>query len=315
MWGSQPPLTGLVFESASPARPILKWAGGKQQMLDHLLAHVPAHFNTYIEPFFGGGALFFALRPRRAIIADSNPELINLYRVVASNVEALIAALAPLPLDEDSFYRIRDLNVEQLDPVARAARTIYLNRTCFNGLYRVNRKGQFNTPYGRYTNPTVCDPVNLRAASVVLAAAEIILADYKDVLHNRPQPGDFVFLDPPYLPVAEYSDFKRYTKEQFREQDHRELAIEVRRLHELGCHVLLTNSNHPLVQDLYGEYQVKVYQTLRLINKDAGNRTGEDTLVIIPSRQHKLTLRPVTLPEQMKRFPPTRFMGSKSAIL
>ncbi len=311
MHESQLPLDGLV-----KAKPVLKWAGGKQQMVDLLLAHVPPRYNTYIEPFFGGGALFFALRPQRAIIADSNPELINLYRVVATDVEALIVALAAMATDEELFYQVRRLDVAALDPIAQAARTIYLNRTCFNGLYRVNRKGQFNTPYGHYANPTVCDPINLRAASAALRTADIIQGDYTDVLRAQAQPDDLVFLDPPYLPISAYSDFKRYTKEQFYEDDHRELAAEVRRLHEMGCHVLLTNSNHPLVHELYSEYQVEVHQTRRLINKDATKRTGEDVLVVVPPRRRLAPVRPVVhLPMQMKCFPSTRFMGSKNAIL
>jgi len=297
-------------------KPILKWAGGKQQMLDVLLSHVPKQYNRYIEPFFGGGALFFALEPKDAIIADSNPELINLYRVVVENVEELILILKEMKNDEATYYEIRSLDPALLSPVERAARTIYLNRTCYNGLYRVNRKGQFNVPYGKYKNPKICDEDNLRAASNALQDALIVEGDYKDVLREYARPGDFIYLDPPYLPVGKYADFKRYTKEQFYEEDHIELAQEVQRLHKLGCHVLLTNSNHPLVHELYGKYKISVHKTRRNINSNASKRTGEDVLVKVEPKQHIFIVpEPVKLPSQMNKYPPTRFMGSKQNLL
>ena len=178
---------------------------------------------------------FSRLCQKQAVVSDSNPELVNLYRVVAEDVEGLISALRGMRNDEKLFYEVRAQNTSLLTPVEIAARTIYLNRTCFNGLYRVNRKGQFNVPYGRYRNPTICDDTNLRAASAALHDTEIILGDYKDVLAEYAKPGDFIYLNPPYLPISDYSDFKRYTKEQFYEDDHRELAQEVERLHKLGC--------------------------------------------------------------------------------
>ncbi|MEK4127396.1 Dam family site-specific DNA-(adenine-N6)-methyltransferase [Anoxybacillus sp. FSL W8-0382] len=297
-------------------KPILKWAGGKQQMLDVLLPQVPKQYNRYIEPFFGGGALFFALTPKDAIIADSNPELINLYRVVADNVEELISILKEMKNDESFYYEVRGLDPDLLSPVERAARTIYLNRTCYNGLYRVNRKGQFNVPYGKYKNPKICDEKNLRAASNALQDVLIVEGDYKDVLREHARPGDFIFLDPPYLPVGKYSDFKRYTKEQFYEEDHIELAQEVDRLHELGCYVILTNSNHPLVHELYGKYAISVHKTRRNINSDASKRTGEDVMVKVEPKQRIFIVpEPVKLPSQMDKYPPTRFMGSKQNLL
>src|SRR5262249_52819966 len=158
---------------------------------------------------------------------DSSPELINVYKVLVSDLELLIKQLRGMKTDEGSFYKVRSQEVEKLSLIERAARTIYLNKTCFNGLYRVNRQGKFNVPYGRYKNPTICDEDNLRQASQVLQRAEIILGDYKTVLQRCARPSDLIFLDPPYLPVSTYSDFKRYTKEQFYEEDHKELAAEV----------------------------------------------------------------------------------------
>ncbi|MCK5056228.1 MAG: Dam family site-specific DNA-(adenine-N6)-methyltransferase [Candidatus Aminicenantes bacterium] len=298
------------------ARPILKWAGGKQQLMQQLLQRVPKNYRQYIEPFIGGGALFFALTPDAAIIADSNPELMNLYRTVVNDVESLIEILKGFKTDKDSYYKIRFLNTTQLSDVERAARTIYLNRTCFNGLYRVNKKGQFNVPYGDYKNPRIYYPEYLRAASIVLKSTTIICADYREVLAKHAREGDFIYLDPPYLPVSKYSDFKRYTKEQFYEEEHIELAKEVKRLHELGCHVLLTNSNHPLVYELYNGFRIEVFQTRRNISKDAKNRKGEDVIVNIPPhRKFLLRVEPPTLKETILRYPPTRFMGSKQNIL
>ena len=215
-------------------KPILKWAGGKTQLITHLLPHVPERFGTYIEPFFGGGAVFFTLQPERAIISDSNPELVNLYRQVATAVDSVIHCLKRYRNTRDDFYAVRAQNWQMLDPEEAAARMIYLNRTCFNGLYRVNRKGDFNVPYGRYSNPRICDEANLRAASALLKRADIFCGDFSLVLDECAKPGDFVFLDPPYLPVGKWGDFKRYTKEQFYEDDHRRLAETTKRLMERG---------------------------------------------------------------------------------
>ena len=205
-------------------KPILKWAGGKTQLITQLLPHVPERFGTYIEPFFGGGALFFTLQPERAIISDSNPELVNLYRQVATAVDSVIGCLKRYRNTREGYYAVRAQDWHILAPAEAAARMIYLNRTCFNGLYRVNRKGDFNVPYGRYSNPRICDEANLRAASVLLKRADILCGDFAQVLDECAKPGDFVFLDPPYLPVGKWGDFKRYTKEQFYEADHRRLA-------------------------------------------------------------------------------------------
>lgn len=266
------------------AKPVLKWAGGKKQMLDILLSNMPAKYNKYIEPFVGGGALFFELSPENSIISDSNPELINLYKVIAKDPEELIAKLKDMKNEEEFYYLVRATNPNSLSNLEKAARTLYLNRTCFNGLYRVNKKGEFNVPFGKYKNPKICDEETIHAVSRVLKYTTIINNDYKEVLRQYAEPGDFIFLDPPYVPVSQYSDFKRYTKEQFHEKDQRELAEEVKRLKELGCYVLLTNSNHSLVHELYGDYEINIHQTKRNISSNASKRTGEDVLVKVDPR-------------------------------
>lgn len=299
-----------------PAKPFLKWAGGKTQLLDEIKKRVPKKYGRYIEPFVGGGAVFFALQPESGIIADSNPELINTYKQVTENVEDVIRNLRTFENSQDMFYEVRALDWQNLTPVEAAARMIYLNKTCFNGLYRVNRKGQFNVPFGRYKAPKICDEAALYAASDALKSAEIICGDYKTVLQETAREGDFVFLDPPYLPVSAFADFKRYTKEQFYEEDHVELAKEIQRLHEVGCHVILTNSNHPLVHDLYGQFTIDVVPTKRYISCSGNGRTGEDAIVTIPPRK-KLQFKvvPKELPSQVSLYPPTRFMGSKNKLL
>ena len=298
------------------AKPILKWAGGKTQMLNDLLPKVPSSYGRYIEPFFGGGAMFFALQPENAIIADSNPELINMYRQVAVNVDEVIQYLKKYENTSEMFYTVREQEWTQLPKAEAAARTIFLNRTCFNGLYRVNKQGKFNVPYGKYANPKICDEDGLKAASEALKKAEILCGDYLLVLDHYAQPGDFVFLDPPYLPISEYADFKRYTKEQFYEEDHIELAKIIMRLQERGCHIILTNSNHPLVHELYAPFTIDVIQTKRHISCNGSTRKGEDVIVTIPPKQQTLVkLDPQPMPQQVSAYPPTRFMGSKSKLL
>lgn len=270
----------LIAERPAVLKPLMKWAGGKTQMLDVLAPLVPQQYGKYIEPFFGGGALFFHLRPQRAVIADSNFELISLYRTVATNALDVIEVLGTMRNEEAYFYEVRKQCFTDLDPVTAAARTIFLNRTCFNGLYRVNRKGHFNVPYGRYKTLSLPSRELMEAAAQVLRTATIVHGDYRDVLKNYAQPGDFVFLDPPYLPVGVYSDFRRYTRDQFGESDHCNLAAEVHRLVELGVNVLLTNSDHPLVAQLYGDFEIQVIPTKRFINSRGSGRSGRDAIVI-----------------------------------
>lgn len=306
----------LRREPLRECRPLLKWAGGKTQLLGQIAARMPQDYGRYIEPFLGGGALFFALQPREAVIADSNPELVNLYRAVAQQVDEVIEQLRRYCNTEEMFYAVRAQDWQALPAAEAAARTLFLNRTCFNGLYRVNRQGQFNVPFGRYKNPRILDETLLRNASELLQRATLLCADYRQVLREHARPGDFVFLDPPYLPVSAFSDFKRYTKEQFHEADHHQLADEVERLHELGCHTVLTNSNHPLVDERYGHFALDVLPTKRNISSNGKGRQGEDVIVRIPPMpRFDTALMAQPLPEQALRYPTTRFMGSKNKLL
>ncbi|MXZ56774.1 MAG: Dam family site-specific DNA-(adenine-N6)-methyltransferase [Gammaproteobacteria bacterium] len=298
------------------AKPFLKWAGGKTQLLNELLAKAPRKFDRYVEPFLGGGSMFFALRPREAVLSDSNLELINTYRCIVHELDAVLTHLSQFENSKEYFYKIRERRFEELEPAFAAARTIYLNRTCYNGLYRVNKQGHFNVPYGKYKNPDLYPYEVLETASVALQHAQILHSDYKEILTHTTKPGDFVYLDPPYLPVSKYADFKRYTKEQFYEEDHRELAELTSQLQSKGCYVLLTNSNHPLVHELYAPHEIEIVSTRRNISSKSTTRNSEDAIVTIKPRQ-RLSLRAVPKPmnAQMKQYPPTRYMGAKNKVL
>ena len=298
------------------SKPILKWAGGKSQLWYEIEKHIPTNFNKYIEPFLGGGAIFFGLSPDKAVISDSNPDLINLYEVVRDNVYNLIDILNTYHNDEAFYYFMRSQDPESLSKLERAARMMYLNKTCFNGLYRVNKKGQFNVPFGKYKNPKICDEESLLSASETLKGKILVCDDYLEVLNQYATEGDVIFLDPPYLPISEYSDFKRYTKDFFDVEDHKELADEVHRLYDLGCNVILTNSNHPLVHELYSNYDIEVHQTKRYINSKGNKRVGEDVVVLAqPVRKSIRVVKPQVPDNQMEKFPGTRYMGSKQNLI
>lgn len=268
-----------LFPAEVAIKPFLKWAGGKTQLIPALSQHIPANFNKYIEPFIGGGALFFYLNPEKAIISDSNEELIITYKAVRDNVEEIISILDGYRNEDVFYYKIRALNPNKLSATERAARLIYLNKTCFNGLYRVNKKGLFNVPYGKRSGEFL-NREQLRDSSEFLQKAKILHSDYLVTLKKHATRGDLIFLDPPYYPVGKYSDFKRYTKEFFYHEDHIILKKEFDRLVGIGCHVILTNSDHPVVMDLYKDYEVKVIETKRLISSNPKTRNGKDIIVI-----------------------------------
>lgn len=268
-----------LFPEFQVQKPFLKWAGGKTQMIPDLLRFAPNNFNKYIEPFIGGGALYFNLHHSKSIISDLNEDLIITYRQVKEDVCSVIEVLETYDNTENFYYKIRSINVNKLPPSERAARLIFLNKTCFNGLFRVNKKGEFNVPYGK-RNGSFLKIENLLGASDYLKDTEIYHEDYKSVLKKFAKKGDFVFLDPPYQPVGQFSDFKRYTKEQFYEKDQIELAILFQQLVKKGCYVMLTNSNHPFILDLYKDYHIETIQTKRLISSDPKTRTGIDIIVL-----------------------------------
>ena len=267
-----------LFPKDVSIKPFLKWAGGKTQLLSELHKYVPNNFNKYIEPFIGGGAMFFSLNPHESIIADANEELVITYRQVKIAVEKVIEHLKTFEHNETFYYNLRSLDPNELEHSYRAARLIYLNKTCFNGLYRVNKKGQFNVPYGKGNN-SFLNVEALRNASEFLSQTTIITGDYLDVLRRFATAGDFIFLDPPYYPVSKHSDFKRYTKEFFYHEDQVRLKQEFDRLVNIGCKVVLTNSDHEVILNLYSDYKIDIIETRRMISSNSKTRTGKDIIV------------------------------------
>ena len=266
------------------ASPIVKWVGGKSKLLSELLARMPEQFGRYYEPFAGGAAMFFRLAPRRAVLADSNPDLIGLYMAVAKDVNAVIRRLEGHRDDHDEahYYEMRtrwnDRDAQWSTP-ERAAAFIYLNKTCFNGLWRVNRAGAFNVPIGRYTDPPICVPEALRAAQQVLARAEIRRADYRTAVRDA-RAGDFLYFDPPYDPVTPTANFTSYTANAFGADEQRALAETARELVGRGCQVMLSNSDTPFIRSLYKSFRVDRVKCARAINSNAAKRGDVDELII-----------------------------------
>jgi DNA adenine methylase len=234
------------MHDGAPA-PFLKWAGGKRQLLPRILALAPARIETYYEPFVGGGAVFFALagerRFARALLGDANPELVNCYETVRDDVAGVIAELRKHRNTPAAYYRVRARDPKRLSNAARAARVIYLNRCGYNGLYRVNSDGRFNVPFGRYASPNICDVPRLEAAARALTGVEIICGDFREVLaQQRPGGRDFVYLDPPYVPISPTASFTAYAQRAFGPEDQRRLAETLRALSRECVPALLSNS-------------------------------------------------------------------------
>lgn len=265
-------------------RPFVKWAGGKRQLLDILQAEAPEKFNRYFEPFVGGGALLFATLPKTATIYDVNAELINCYETIRDDVEQLLRALRlhKQKNNADHFYAVRAKNPQRLSAVQRAARFIYLNKTCFNGLYRENSKGQFNAPYGRYVNPNIADTDNLHAVSAYLEQAKIKIScsDFRKVL-DEARAGDFVYFDPPYVPLTATASFTKYTGADFGEQDQRDLAAVFSELVRKNVFVMLSNSNTAFIRELYSGFKIRTIEASRAINcKSAGRGRAKNEVLI-----------------------------------
>ncbi len=253
-------------------RPFLKWAGGKRQIVHELASHVPADYRTYHEPFLGGGALFFAVRPRRAALADNNLRLVRTWRAIRDDVEQVITLLRTYPHNRDFYLELRKKDVDAESDVMVAAWLLYLNKTAYNGLYRVNRRNQFNVPFGRYANPTICPTDNLRACSRALQGAEISHSDFTAVL-ERSRSGDFVYFDPPYAPLSATSYFTSYTAEGFGGKDQTRLRDVASELKARRVTVLLSNSNSEFVRNLYSEgFVIREVMASRSVNCRADKR-------------------------------------------
>jgi DNA adenine methylase len=264
------------------AHPFLKWVGGKRQLLPILLTYVPEQVEgTYYEPFIGGGALFWSLvssgRIKKAAISDVNVELVTAYDIVRSKPNELIRLLQSWPHTEVFFYELR-ASMDS-DPVFRAARMIYLNKTGFNGLYRVNRSGQFNVPFGKYANPKICDDKILLACSKALQGCRIEVRDFEETVSDATE-GDFIYFDPPYVPVTATSNFTSYTDKGFDDNDQARVASVAQRLVSRGVQVLASNSDMPAVHSLYSSFHRTSVPARRNLNSKADARGPVAELVI-----------------------------------
>lgn len=274
------------------AAPFVKWAGGKSQLLEQFEPLFPVQFDKYIEPFVGGGAVFFHLYNQGRIgggvvLNDLNEELMTCYEVIRDQVDDLIEELRrheSFKMEEIYFYEVRKWDrrpdFHERSPVERAARMIFLNRTCYNGLYRVNSRNQFNVPFGRYKNPTICDEENLRAVSQALQGVELHSEDFEQCI-KWVGPDDFVYLDPPYHPLSETSSFTSYTRDDFGEADQKRLAKTFRQLNKKGCRVMLSNSCTPFIRKLYDGHRRERVFARRAISCKGDGRGGISELVIL----------------------------------
>ena len=266
--------------------PVVKWAGGKRQLLDVILPLLPARIAFYCEPFVGGGAVLFARQPRRGLVNDLNSGLMELYAVIRDDVDALIADLHRHENTAEYFYRLRNLDRDPagfsaLSPVERASRLLYLNKTCYNGLFRVNAAGHFNTPFGNYKNPNLTDERTLRAVSRYLTknALELRSEDFESTLADVPR-GGFVYLDPPYDPLSDTANFTGYQSGGFG----RDAQLRLRRccgdLHRRGVRFLLSNSSTPFIRGLYDDFEIHTVQARRAVNRDAGGRGPVEEVLV-----------------------------------
>lgn len=270
----------MKLHPAVPAAPVLKWAGGKTKLLTELLARMPARYGRYYEPFAGGAALFFRVAPERAVLGDSNDALMLTYTTIAHDHEAVVAVLRRHAakhrrLSKEHYLAVRGAWNDLVPTgVERAAAFLYLNRTCFNGLWRVNRAGEFNVPMGRYEDPLAGIAERLRAAAPALARADLRMGDYRGVLHDVRR-GDFVYIDPPYD-----GGWTGYTTDSFNDRDQAELAYEVRRLALRGVRVMVSNADTPRIRALYAGLRIDVVQCPRAINSNTSRRGAVDEVIV-----------------------------------
>jgi|SRR2546423_12171943 len=262
----------LMFEQCNPGvkgEPLFRWPGGKRALLKHLLPLLPKAFNRYYEPFFGGGAVFFALRPKMAVLSDTNPDLINCYIQVRDRPNEVIAHLSKLKNTEQDYYRIRDK--VPTDAVAKASRLIYLAALSFNGIYRLNSSGTFNVPYGYRTHLRPCDPAKIKAVSQSLFSAKLHPHDFEIAVEDAKK-GDLIYVDPPYTVAHGNNGFLKYNAKIFSWSDQIRLATLVKNLAKRGCYVVISNADHPSIHGLYKGFKLKKVERASIIAASADNR-------------------------------------------
>lgn len=265
----------------------LKWAGGKLQLIEQLENLFPHKFRNYYEPFIGSGAVFFyvksKLKPNKVILSDTNEELINCFVIVRDKPSELVESLLNhrKKHSKEYYYAVRSIESNRLDSVDRAARLIYLNKTCFNGLYRVNSKGQFNVPFGDYESPSIFDKNTLFQASQILRGVHLQVMSFEKILDFAGK-DDFVYFDPPYIPLSKTSSFTRYSKSDFSMKEQKQLSEVFEALDSRGCFVMLSNSDHALTRELYRDYKKNtvVVRAKRMINSVGSKRGAIDELIV-----------------------------------
>ncbi len=272
----------------------IKWAGGKKQLLSQFEPLFPKKFNSYYEPFVGGGAVAFYIlktyKPKAVYLSDSNDELINCYKMIRDNVEELILQLKEYKKrhSKETYYKVRAENPNDLPDLLRATRFVYLNKTCFNGLYRVNSKGEFNVPIGSYKNPAIFSETELWEISMLLKGVKLETKSFYKI-DSKPKKGDFVYFDPPYYPIKKDS-FTTYTKEAFLDKEQEQLAGLFKRLAKKGVNVMLSNSDSEFIHNLYDGYNVNVVKASRMINCDVKGRGKINELVVTYYAPHQSQL-------------------------
>lgn len=266
--------------------PVVKWVGGKRQILSEIRKYVPTNITTYYEPFVGGGAVLFDIQPNKAVVNDINSELINLYQVIKDNVEDLIQDLKKYNNEEDLFYQVRELDRDKakyslLTPIEKASRIIFLNKTCYNGLFRVNRAGEFNTPFGNYKNPNIVNEKTIKAVSKYFNKANITFfnKDFEEVLIPA-RKGAFVYLDPPYDPVSSTASFTGYDRGGFDRDEQCRLKHTCDKLNEKGVKFILSNSATDYILELYKDYKIEIIQAKRTINSNPKKRGEIDEVLV-----------------------------------
>ena len=274
------------MEHIAHAAPVVKWVGGKRQLLPQILPLIPKRMTAYCEPFLGGGAVLFALQPKRALVNDLNQDLITVYRVIKENADALIEHLSRHENTPEYFYRIRDLDRDKeayaaLSDVEKASRLLYLNKTCYNGLFRVNASGAFNSPYGHYRRPNIVNEQTIRGVSRYFNACDITFfsGDFASVLEQVPK-GGFVYLDPPYDPVSDTASFTGYNRGGFGREEQVRLKECCDALTARGVKFLLSNSATPFIRELYGSYRVSIVQARRAVNSVASRRGAIEEVLV-----------------------------------
>lgn len=277
--------TAIAITPSAVAHPFVKAVGGKRKLVPFLKTLIPSSFGVYHEPFVGGGALFLDLGPKKGVLSDLNSKLVTAYQGVRDHSEEVIQILKSFKNDSEAYYAVRERNFDQGSIAQRAAEFIYINKTCFNGLFRENSSGRFNTPFGKNPKATICDEVNIRAVARRLHGVAVFTEDFRAITKRgvgAPKKGDLVYFDPPYAPISKTSDFTAFTKAGFGDEEQRALRDVALQLKKMGVFVMVSNSTAPIIRELYegNDWNVNEVQAARSINS-AVDKRGKITELVI----------------------------------